>query len=198
MKRSILKSSLIALLITGGISEKLFAADIPDSDNEDSATESVTSTQIAVQPDIDTYVMVVDQRGKTIHSDLVTKDNLIEKKYDFSKVTEGLYTFITKTDHKKVERTFEVENSGVKVVEEQKVYYPSFSVEGDYLSVNYLNLNKEDISIVLEDATSRYFKESSSNVFAYGKMINLQKLAPGKYTVSLRSGKTTYGYSFYR
>lgn len=197
MKTSMILRTGITLMFVAGLSINIFANNNPKKSNGTTAEEkSVSSMQIKVPSNLNTYVVILNQEGKTIHSDKVSKESFLERKYDLSNLDNGVYTVITESDLKSVEKTIRVESNGLSVLKEESRYHPSFSIDGDYLMVNYLNVNNDDVSIVLEDATSRYFRENGVSDMVYGKKLDIKRLKMGKYTVALKSGGNTYNYSF--
>lgn len=196
--KAILKTGM-ALLIVSGLSLNLFATDGPNGSTSTTLKENATaSMQFEVPSNLNTYVLILDQEGKAIHSDMISKDSYANKKYDFSKLENGEYTFRTETEFKSVEKKVVVADRELNVVKEESSYHPAFTVDGDYLLVNYFNANKDEISLVLEDATARYFKEKGADDLSYGKKIDIKRLKMGKYTLALTSGGNTYNYYFNR
>ena len=197
MKTTMMFKSGMALLIVAGLFTNAFANGYPTASAPVAVEEKFdVSMKLKVRPNMDTYVWVLDEEGNEVHSDKVMKDAEIGKMYDFSQLDNGIYTLMTRTDQKSVKKTFEVKNGALIVVEEEKKYRPVFSIDDDILSVSYLNLNEEDITIALEGKSSRHFKEVGGNDLIYGKRLNLKKLPKGDYSVVLTAGIYTYNYFF--
>lgn len=186
----------IVLAIVVGLSMNTFA-DGNSNDPADKKERSAKSTNmLKVRSDSDTYVWLLNQEGREVYSDNISKSYSTAKMYDFSMMKNGVYTMITKTEQRSVEKTIKVENGMVEVVEEKERYIPHFSIDENYLLVNYLNVNADDISIELESAYSAFFKEESGNDRSYGKKIDIRRLPRGEYRFVLTAGVNTYYYSF--
>jgi hypothetical protein len=152
--------------------------------------------KINVPAIMDTYVSLLDQEGSMIYSDFVVKDGNAGKSYDFTDVENGVYTFITYSDHKKLETTINVENSELRIIKEEISYRPVFWMDGDILSVNYMNLSKDNVYISLEDETLVLFEDVSDTDMSYGKMLDTRNLSTGEYSITLIAGGETFNYFF--
>jgi hypothetical protein len=197
MKTSTMLKTGMALVIVASLSMNTFAIGYPPASVPTAVEESFdVSMKLKVRPNMDTYVWVFDEAGNEVHADKVSKDAEMGKLYDFSQLDNGVYTLMTKTEQKSVAKTFEVKNGALVVLEEEKQYRPVFSLDGDILSISYLNLDEKQISLALESKSSQHLEEVGGNDMMYGKRLNIKKLPKGEYSVALTAGIYTYNYFF--
>lgn len=197
MKTSVIFKTGFSLIVALGLTFNSHASNEPTASTVDSFDESAAqSMNINVPATMNTYVSLLDQEGDMIYSDFVVKDDNAGKTYDFSDVENGIYTFITYSDHKKLEKTFMVENNELLTIKEDISYRPVFWMDGDILSVNYLNLSKDNVYISLEDESLLLFEDYSDEDMSYGKILDLTNLSPGEYSITLKAGGETYNYFF--
>jgi hypothetical protein len=199
MKTTMIFKTGITLLLLIGISFNTDANTTPYSSTPTSLKESSDATmKVKVPSNMNTFVSILDQSGTMIFSDVVSKDASNGKSYDFSKIKNGVYTFKAESDQKLVEKTLVVDKNELRIVKKEKKYLPVFSIDGDFLMVNYLNSNEENISLSLEDQIKSYYKETGERDMAYGKIINIKSLDRGNYVFTFTAGEDTYNYTFRR
>jgi len=197
MKTQTIFKTATTLFLMIGLSMNILAStdlNSPPAPNMEKSTNS--STTFDVPATMNTDVAVFNDEGLMIFSDNVVKNETAGKSYDLSRIEDGTYTLITDTDIKRVEKTIEIKNNIISIVKQESYYRPVFDINGDILSVSYLNDNKNDIHIELESDSELYFEEYGGNDMAYGKMLNIEKLPRGKYSVNVTAGNKTFYYPF--
>lgn len=195
MKTTVNFKSGFALLIVFVLSISAFANGDPTTNFIEKSSDA--TMKLTVPADNNANVTLLNQKGRTVSSAYLVKNNDV-RTYDFSEVKEGTYTFIIDTEFKSVEKTILVENQSLKVLNEETMYRPLISVEGDILTISYINLNEEDISIKIEDNSHLYMDKKVGNDVAFGKKLNIEKLPKGEFTATLSTGDNTYNYYFER
>lgn len=196
MKTTISRKVSLVFLAIASLSISSFASgDISISPMKES---SIAKVEIDVPTKEGVKVSVFDPDGIVIHNDFISKNSEYEKLFNFSQVDEGVYTFVTKTGYITVTKTIELINDKIHVINKEFAYEPIFKIDGDILSVNYLNRSNEAISISLMDSTKDYYKEEDNNMLSYGKMINIKNLPVGEYRLILAVGEKEYNYNFIR
>lgn len=201
MKPTAIFKTGMSLLLVASLSVTTYAnsAISPLSNNASNEDKRmVESMKFEVPANINTVVSVIDNEGSVIYTDNIKKDNNIAKTYDFSNVKDGVYTIKTETEFKTVKKIFEVEEDDLTILNEEKKYRPVFKLNGDILTVTYINLNENNVSLSLEGQSLVHFEENGGNEQAYGKILNLKKLPQGEYSVALTAGGNTYNYFFNR
>ena len=99
--------NLVALILLAGLPTIVVATEgttvpVVESKEEDKDL----SMELSVPSNIDTYVSVLDQEGNIVYDDNLWKNTKAGKTYDFSKVKDGVYTLIAKTEYKSDEKKF--------------------------------------------------------------------------------------------
>lgn len=189
------KISLVSIAIASVSISSYASGDINVSPMKES---SLARVEIDVPALDDVKVSVLDPGGIVIHNDLISKNSEYEKLFNFSQVEDGVYTVVTKTGYTTVAKTIELDNNNLSVINKEFSYEPIFKIDGDILTVNYLNRSNQDISIYLLDSAKDYYKEEGDNSISYGKMLNIKKLPLGEYKVVLAVGEKEYNYNFKR
>ena len=205
MKTSMIFKAGIALLLVVGLSFNTSASNDPTSTTVATMEESMAGVmQLKVPSDMETFVSVFDQEGEMIYTDLVSKDDEAGKMYDFSEVENGQYTFKTVSEHKSVETTFVIEMNELLILKEETSYRPVFWIEGNILSISYMNLEQNDVYLSLEDDlfadvdSNLYYEEITESDMSYERVFDIKNLGKGEYSITLRSGDNTYNYFFNR
>lgn len=189
------KVSLVLLAIASlGISAYA-SGDINVFPMEESSKAKV---EIEVPTKEDVKVSVLDPDGIVIHNDFISKNSEYEKLFNFSQVDDGVYTFVTKTGYTTVTKTIELDDNNLYVINKEFSYDPIFKIDGDILTVSYLNRSEHDISVSLIDSNKDYFKDNGDNSISYGKIINIKNLSRGEYRLILAAGDEEYNYIFIR
>lgn len=192
----ILKTGVTLLLVIG-LALNNFASNDPTSTTVTSLKERTAGPmQINVPSNMETFVSLFDQEGDMIYSDIVDYDENAGKMYDFSGVENGVYTFKTVTEHKVVETTFEVETNVLRVLSEEISYRPIFGIDGNFLTISYMNLKQDDIYISLEYASNLYYEKIEESDMSYERVFYIKYLSKGEYSITLKSGENTYNYFF--
>lgn len=189
------KASLVFLAIASMSISSFASGDINISPKKESL-RAIVEIDVPVREDVN--VTVTDPGGTVIHSDVISKNSEYGKVFDFSQVNDGVYTFVTKTEHTTVSKTIELEGNKLSVINKEYAHKPVFKIEGDLITVNFLNQTNESISISIEDSAKDYFKEEGDNSALYGKMVSVRNLPAGKYKVVLAVGEKVYNYNFIR
>jgi hypothetical protein len=203
MKTTTIFNTGIALIIMLGLTINVNASKEPTSTTVSSMEESMSgSMQITVPSNMETFVSVLDQAGDMIYSDLVAKDEMAGKMYDFSEVENGTYIFKTVTQNKVVETTFVVDMNELNILMEEISYRPVFWIEDDMLSISFMNLNQDEVFVSVEDELplkeeeTVIYEETTESDMAYERVFDIQNLSEGEYTITLKTGENTYRYFF--
>lgn len=197
MKTTLIFKTGMALLLIIGLTFNTYAIkDTTSTEDKSLEKKSAELMKINVPSNMDTYVSILNKEGSMIYSDKILKNNNDFRKYDFSKVKDGKYTFMTDTEYKSIEKTVLVKNNKLKLVNEKVNYRPVFNIKGDILSVNYMNSKESDIHISITGSSLYHYEDFAGNNMMFGKRFNLKKLPEGEYSITLRAGWKTFNYNF--
>jgi len=187
---------VLAILFLVGLSVNTFANVEPGMKAFQDKPETQLKFDIPVNDN--TYITIYDTEGNSIFSDMFSPKNKTSKVFDFASVSDGTYTMITDNKYTTLEKTIELKDRQVTIIEKDITYRPVFSLDGDLLKVNYLNANKGDISITLESSAWIHLDKKVGNQMAYGEILNLKNLPKGEYTFTLKVDSSEYTYNFYK
>ncbi|WP_297097959.1 hypothetical protein [uncultured Draconibacterium sp.] len=121
---------------------------------------------------------------------------LVLNTYDFSKLSNGEYTFSVKLDNEKNVTTLAVKNGDVKVIDQMKQVDPYFGMNNDQLNISYLNHGAGDVTLYVYDekSNSLVHEDVLGSEFAVNHAIDLSKLDNGSYEAVLVSKHGVYEY----
>ena len=144
----------------------------------------------------DTYVVVNDSKGNTLHKESIKAGNMYAKYFNFSELDNGIYTFYSEIEHSTMIKKIKVENSNVKVISKEVEFRPVFKIQGDNLMVNYLNTGAKDIEFTIETDDAVYYNGEEGSSAAFHKNFNIEQLPRDTYYASLKTGGSTFRYTF--
>ncbi len=121
---------------------------------------------------------------------------LVLNTYDFSKLSNGEYTFTVKLDNEMNRTILAVKNGDVKVVDQVQQVDPYFGFNNDQLSISYLNHATGDVKLYLYDTQSNRLvhEDDLGSSFALNHALDLSKLKNGNYEAVLVSENGIYEY----
>lgn len=121
---------------------------------------------------------------------------LVLNTFDFSKLSNGEYTFLVKLDNEQNVTTLAVKNGDVKVVDQVKQVDPYFGLFNDQLNISYLNHGAGDVKLYLYDEKTKNLvhEDILGSEFAVHHAVNLSKLNNGSYEAVLVSNNGIYEY----
>jgi len=190
IKAIITSSLLIASAFTSRASSPSFDIFLMDD-----PLESVV--QVSAAGTAETLVYVADNRGTYIFSDRISSSTASSRTFDFSKIGDGNYTIVTKSDFADITKKIAVENAEIEVLSKETEFKPVFEIKDDILKINFLNQSMEDIEITIEDSNNIYYEEMKEGNFNFGAKLDLRNLFPGEYTAKIEANGNTY-YHYFR
>ncbi|AHW61892.1 hypothetical protein SAMN05444285_12223 [Draconibacterium orientale] len=121
---------------------------------------------------------------------------LVLNTFDFSKLSNGQYTFFVKIDNEQNVSTLAVKNGKVKVIDQVKQVDPYFGLFNDQLNISYLNHGAGDVKLFLYDEQNNNLihEDLLGSEFAVHHAIDLSNLKNGSYEAVLVSSNGTYEY----
>jgi hypothetical protein len=192
-----------AVLITAtvGVSSLLLGGNAFATDGvtvSPSSTEAKVKVQVAEPRMQDISVYVADAEGTIIYQEDIQARTTYGKVYDLSELDDGIYTFTSRGEYITTTKKIKVEGSSARELSKEATYKPVISLEDNYLKVNYFNKNQEDIEFSIESSGTVFHESDVNNDIAYGKMLNVSKMPPGKYYAKLKVGNKDYYHQFER
>ncbi|RAJ05600.1 hypothetical protein [Arenibacter echinorum] len=136
---------------------------------------------------------LTDTEKHQIFMENIKEDEDYTKKFDLSKLDEGLYFLKMESLTRTVEFTISVEDSEVNVIARDEITKPFFRKNGDVLYINYLNQKLSPVVINVVDSANRVvFTQKLDKELVVGKVFNFTKAVKDDYTVSVSEGTNTY------
>ncbi|MBU2904502.1 hypothetical protein KO529_06865 [Arenibacter algicola] len=136
---------------------------------------------------------LTDTEKHQIFMENIKEDEDYTKKFDLSKLEEGLYFLKMESLTRTVEFTISVEDSEVNVIARDEITKPFFRKNGDVLYLNYLNQKLSPVVINVVDSSNRVvFTQKFDKELVVGKVFNFTNAVKDEYTVSVSEGTKTY------
>ncbi|MBU2998065.1 hypothetical protein KO500_16610 [Cellulophaga baltica] len=140
-----------------------------------------------------TNIQFMDSDNHVIYSSYASSKKGFRKKFDLSKLSEGVYTFKLDGAIKTVTYTVALDAEGVTVIDKVEYTKPVFTQRGNIVLVNLLNDTKEGVSINVYDSSDRLlFTEEVADSLTFEKAIDFGTAFEGEYTVTVKDAHGVY------
>ncbi|PXX23284.1 hypothetical protein [Arenibacter sp. ARW7G5Y1] len=140
-----------------------------------------------------TTLTLTDTGKHQIFMENIKEDEDYTKKFDLSKLEEGLYYLKMESLIRTVEFTISVEDSEVNIIARDEVTKPFFRKNGDVLYLNYFNQKLNPVVINVVDSANRVvFTQKFEKELVVGKVFNFSTAVKDDYTVSVSEGTNVY------
>jgi predicted ATP-grasp superfamily ATP-dependent carboligase len=127
----------------------------------------------------------------------VTPKNMLQKKYDFTGLDNGIYFYTVKIDKEKVTKTIEIKNDNVNVLNIRKSVEPYIAQAGETIKLSLLNPGNESIQLFVYDSSNQLLTEAKlGNEAAIHKMVDLSDLNKGSYSLVLANDVDIFEHNF--
>tara|TARA_R110002111_G_scaffold100394_3_gene155489 strand:+ start:387 stop:974 length:588 start_codon:yes stop_codon:yes gene_type:complete len=140
-----------------------------------------------------TTLTLTDTGKHQIFMENIKEDEDYTKKFDLSKLEEGLYYLRMESLIRTVEFTISVEDSEVNIIARDEVTKPFFRKNGDVLYLNFFNQKLNPVVINVVDSANRVvFTQKFEKELVVGKVFNFSTAVKDDYTVSVSEGTNVY------
>jgi hypothetical protein len=192
MKTIVMTAAIGAgMLISGGNS---FATDaVTVSTNNTSKKVKVSVTQPRL---FDISVRVADDKGYIIHHDNIKAETKFGKVYDLSNLENGIYTISSSSGLITTTKKIEVEGSSTREIGEETTYKPYFVLKNNYLEIQLLNREQENIEITIDGFETIHHERYAGNNQVFGKKLDVSSLPRGEYSAEVKVGKKSHYHRF--
>jgi hypothetical protein len=141
-------------------------------------------------------VKLMDADLNVIYSEKMSEGQF-SKKINLKDLNDGIYYLSADDSFKSYSYTIVLNNNTMNVVETAEEIKPFFRKTDNMIFMNYLNLDKSDLSIKIFDAESRtVFTQEVTDEMIVEKAFNFTDAFPGTYTVTVKSAGKTYTEEF--
>ena len=142
---------------------------------------------------------IKDQRGNTIHTEVVDTNQSFHTSFDLSQLKDGLYALELKKDFEIKTKRFVVTEKKVTFLKntEKSVYKPVFRMEKSRILISQLALNQESIlAIKIYFENELIVNEEVSGNVILKRVYHLKEKTPGRYKVIMKANGRTYKRNF--
>ncbi|WP_273567681.1 DUF3244 domain-containing protein [Maribacter halichondriae] len=137
-------------------------------------------------------ISIVDDAGNVIYSEVISGVTY-SKKFDLNTLEEGSYTLKAKSNSKEIAYDVKIEKADLKVVEKKEVTKPFFRREDNKVFLNFLNLDKKDVTLEVTDNNNEIiFKETIKDEMIIEKAFSFEKAFANDYVISVRNNDNTF------
>ncbi|MEP2278370.1 hypothetical protein [Maribacter sp.] len=141
-------------------------------------------------------VKLMDSDLNVIYSEKMTEGQF-SKKLNLKDLTDGVYFLSADDNMTAYSYTIVLDDDNVKIVESDEEIKPFFRKTDNMIFMNYLNLDRADMSIKIYDTESRtVFTQEVADELIVEKAFNFTDAFPGTYTVTVKSAGKTYTEEF--
>lgn len=156
--------------------------------------KSVILTMEASTNGVELRLMDSDQQSIYVER---MSEGLFSKKLNFKDLANGTYYLSADDNLKKYMYTIVLENNDIKIVESDEDVKPFFRKTDKMMFMNYLNLDKDVLSIKIYDGEGRtVFSQNVSDEMIVEKAFNFTDAYPGSYTLFVKSAGKMYTEEF--
>jgi hypothetical protein len=121
-----------------------------------------------------------------------------KRKYDFSKLENGVYFFTVKIDNELKETKFRIENGKMTVLKQTKMVEPVFIFDDNQLKLSYLNFDGENSSFIVYDSNrNELYRKNLNSDFITQHGLDFSKATRGSYRAVLSSGNNVFSYDIF-
>lgn len=190
MKR--VKTLLLTVVAFFAVNTALHAADDDAFISVKQSGEKQALIRVANLTDASVAILKIkSSSGQTLYREVIT-DQTHMKRYNFSNLPTGTYEVEVKTENGVSKEVFQITEG-----EKSSVYFkPAIQVEPDMVKVAFMNKINSPVSLKLYAENGEVlYEESVASQEVYAKGLNVSKLQPGKYSVSLVGDNYVYSRS---
>lgn len=141
-------------------------------------------------------ILLMDADLNVIYAENMS-EGFFSKKLNLKDLEDGKYFLSADDNLKRYSYTILLDDNNVKIVEADEDVKPFFRKTEKMVFLNYLNLDKANLSIKVYDAENRtVFSQEMSEEMIVEKAFNFTDAFPGTYTVVVKTAGKTYTEEF--
>lgn len=135
---------------------------------------------------------LIDANTNVLYYERIEDKNQFKKKFDFSELKWGDYSLIIENELSYSVHAITVSKDALILIEEAENYKPYFRIADERIAINFLNLNKELVTISIYDSENRtVFSEAIDDIIVE-KAFNFEKAFADNYTVVIKTEQKSY------
>ncbi len=190
--KTILKVTTVLALVLNVATGMAKASEL----NLSAANETKSLVLTLDKASIDLTVRFMDTENHILYAEKI-KNGTVTKKFNLQSLENGLY-YITATDANKIVLyTVQVKDESVNILGKDETVKPYFRKTKEKLFVNYLNLEKSEVSIKVYDEENRVvFSEIVTDEMIVEKAFNFEGAYAGNYSIIVSNAKKSFAENF--
>ena len=190
--KTILKVTTVLALVLNVATGMAKASEL----NLSAANETKSLVLTLDKASIDLTVRFMDTENHILYAEKI-KNGTVTKKFNLQSLENGLY-YITATDANKIVLyTVQVKDESVSILGKDETVKPYFRKTKEKLFVNYLNLEKSEVSIKVYDEENRVvFSEIVTDEMIVEKAFNFEGAYAGNYSIIVSNAKKSFAENF--
>ena len=190
--KTILKVTTVLALILNVATGMAKASEL----NLSAANETKSLVLTLDKASIDLTVRFMDTENHILYAEKI-KNGTVTKKFNLQSLENGLY-YITATDANKIVLyTVQVKDESVSILGKDETVKPYFRKTKEKLFVNFLNLDKSEVSIKVYDEENRVvFSEIVTDEMIVEKAFNFEGAYAGNYSIIVSNAKKSFAENF--
>lgn len=141
---------------------------------------------------------IKDHKGNIVYSKVIEKGGTYAKKFDFTRLKDGSYTFEVNKDFEITITPFEISLQRVRFFNDQmtKIFKPNVRVEQDILMISQLSLNSVPMHYELFFEDDLIYTGTLEGQQVLNGLLKLSKHEKGTYNLKMKSGDQYYYRTF--
>lgn len=141
---------------------------------------------------------VKDNYGTILHSENVTKEGKLIKKFDFSKLENGNYSLELEKDFQIIIKSIKIEGNNVTFNENSKkvIFKPVIRNEDNKLMISKIAFDKKPLKVVLYYNNEVIYSETVKGDSIVNRVYILDKKIKGNYRVVVNNNGRSYSNEF--
>jgi len=141
---------------------------------------------------------IKDHQGSILYSETIKRNGTFAKKFDFTDLSDGFYTFEISKDFEIVIKPFKIESQNVLFFEylEKKVFKPLVRMENNKLLISQLSPAEQPLEVDIYYEGELIFSDELKGHKILKRVYELSKKEKGYYYLNLKSGERKFSKSF--
>jgi hypothetical protein len=153
--------------------------------------------ELSNNSNLNTELTIENVAGDIVYySESKITDDLYSKKFDFSKLSDGVYKVTVNNTNGKNEVFFTVNDNKISVNSEKNLNKPYVEIKDDVLKLSVLNSALTNVNLIVSNEDGIVYKKSLGNDFSINAGFNLANLERGDYDINITDGVNTYSYNY--
>lgn len=136
---------------------------------------------------------IIDINDELIFSELIDSESTYTKKFNLKSLPVGTYYVNFDDVTKKTVFTVVITQNDISILKKEEKFKPVYNYKNGKLVMNFINLDKKDVEILIVDSDGRtVFEELIIDENKIGKVFNFTEAFEDTYTIIVKNKNNTY------